>query len=129
MSSANPLVKCTVDQCTHYMPGNQCMAAKISIYNDESAGESSHAAETLCKAFHPRKTVGDIVGALHNSNVGGVVSAAFLSGTQITPSVECFVSNCKHWQQSNLCAAAEITVTGVNASLHEDTDCQTFEPK
>lgn len=129
MASANPLVKCTVDQCTHYMPGDQCMAAQISIYNDETSGQSSTSAETLCKAFHPRKTIGDMVGALHNSNVGGMVSAAFLNGTQVTPTVECFVSKCKHWHHNNLCDAARIDVVGANASLNQDTDCQTFEPK
>ncbi len=127
--SANPLVKCSVDQCTHYMPGDQCMAAKISIYNNATAGQSSSPADTLCKAFHPRKTVGDIAGALHNSNIGGMVSAAFLNGTQVTPSVECFVSRCKHWQEDNLCTAAQIAVSGLNAALEQDTDCQTFEPK
>jgi hypothetical protein len=33
-----PVVKCIVDQCTHYMHGDQCMAAKVSIYNEEIHG-------------------------------------------------------------------------------------------
>jgi len=129
MASANPLVKCTVDQCTHYMPGDQCMAAKISIYNDETSGASSTSAETQCKSFHPRKTVGDMVGALHNVNIGGMMSAAFINGTQITPKVECFVNNCKYWHHDNLCDATRIEVNGANASQNQDTDCHTFEPK
>lgn len=128
MSTANPVVKCTVNQCTHYMPGDQCMAAKISIYNDESGNTSSTSSETQCRSFHHRKTVGDMVGALHNSNVGGMVSAAFLEGTQVTPTVECFVNNCKFWDSGNLCTANEIKVSGLNAARTPDTDCETFIP-
>ncbi|MGI6092965.1 MAG: DUF1540 domain-containing protein [Veillonellaceae bacterium] len=129
MANANPTVKCTVDQCTHYMPGDQCMAAKISIFNDETTGKSSTSADTQCKAFHHRKTVGDMVGALHNVNVGGMVSSAFLNGTQVTPTVECFVSNCKFWENGNLCHASEIKVAGANAARTPDTDCETYQPK
>lgn len=125
----NPRVKCTVDQCTHYMPGDQCMAAKISVYNDEETGQSETNRETQCKSFHHRKTVGDMVGAFHNSNVGGMVSAAFLDGKQVTPVVECFVNNCKYWDSTNLCNAGSIHVTGQNAAKTTDTDCHTFEKK
>lgn len=128
MSTANPIVRCTVSQCTHYMPGDQCMAAKISIYNDESGTVSSSSSETQCRSFHHRKTVGDMVGALHNSNVGGMVSAAFLEGKQVTPTVECFVDNCKFWNENNLCSASEIKVSGANAARTPDTDCETFIP-
>jgi hypothetical protein len=125
----NPIVKCTVDQCTHYMPGDQCMAAKISIYNEEATGDSEQFKDTQCKSFHHRKTMGDIVGAFHNANIGGTVSAAFIDGTQITPAVECFVNSCKHWHGDNVCNAAYIDVIGVNAAQTPDTDCSTFEEK
>ncbi|MGL5514145.1 MAG: DUF1540 domain-containing protein [Sporomusa sp.] len=126
---SNPTVKCTVDQCTHYMPGDQCMAAKISVYNDEAQGTSSHSQDTLCKAFHHRKTMGDMIGAFHNANIGGSVSAAFLEGTQITPAVECFVNQCMYWDNGNYCNAEQIHVAGVNASKTEDTDCETFKAR
>jgi hypothetical protein len=125
----NPMVKCSVDQCTHYMPGDQCMAAKISIYNEEDTGTSDKSRETQCKSFHHRKTVGDMLGALHNANVGGVVSAAFIDGTQVTPIVECFVNNCDFWHGDNLCSASHIDVLGVNAAKTQDTDCKTFKAK
>jgi len=123
----NPIVKCVVDQCTHYMPGDQCMAAKISIYNEEDTGESETSRDTQCKSFHHRKTMGDMVGALHNANIGGTVSAAFLDGTQVTPVVECFVNKCKYWHGHNLCNAHHIDVIGVNAAKTTDTDCKTFQ--
>lgn len=126
MATSNPTVKCTVDQCTHYMPGEQCMAAKISIYNDDEGGKSTRAAETQCKAFHHRKSMGDMVGVFHNQNYGGMVSAAFLDGKQITPEVECYVNNCEHWTSGNYCQAESINVYGPNASKTSDTDCETF---
>lgn len=126
---SNPIIKCTVDQCTHYMPGDQCMAAKISVYNDEERGESQKPENTQCKSFHHRKTIGDMVGALHNVNIGGTVSAAFMEGTQITPVVECFVNNCTHWQDGNACNAGNIHVAGPNAGKTQDTDCETFHKK
>lgn len=124
--STNPLVRCTVDQCTHYMPGDQCMAAKISVYNDKSQAVSRTSQDTQCQAFQHRKTLGDMVGALHNANVGGTISAAFIPGTQITPTVECFVDNCKYWKEGNACQAPSIEVAGINAAKESDTDCQTF---
>ncbi|MCX7780991.1 MAG: DUF1540 domain-containing protein [Negativicutes bacterium] len=129
MATQNPMVKCTVDQCTHWMNGNQCMAARISVYNDESSGTSRSADDTQCKSFHERKTVGDMVGALHNANVGGTMMAAFADGKQIMPSVECFVNNCVHWSSGNMCHAGTIEIAGRNAAKTQDTDCETFRAK
>lgn len=125
---ANPLVKCSVDECTHFMPGDQCMASRISIYNDERKARSECSFDTQCKSFHTRKTMGDAVGALHNANVTGTLSAAFMDGTQITPNVECFVDNCKYWSKENICEASEIYIRGDNAAITCDTDCETFNP-
>ena len=126
MSTVNPIVKCSVDQCTHWMPGNQCMAAKIGIFNDERSGESHSSADTQCKSFHAGKGLGDYIGALHNANVGGTVKAAFTPGTQITPSVECYVTDCTYWKTGNYCHASAIEVKGPHASKTTDTDCETF---
>ena len=126
---SNPVVKCTVDKCTHYMPGDQCMAGKIGIYNDETTGKSSNSADTQCKSFHHNMGFVDMVSAIPNSNISGAVKAAFLDGKQITPSVECYVNNCQHWTGGNFCNAQEISVAGSNASKTLDTDCQTFSAK
>ena len=126
---SNPVVKCTVDSCTHFMPGDQCMAAKISVYNDEGSGKSNTSDDTLCKSFYPRSSVGGMVGALHNANIGGVMSAPFVGGTQITPAVECFVKSCKFWDAHNHCGAEMIHVMGKHASTATDTDCHTYENK
>lgn len=129
MSTVNPKVKCSVDQCTHWMNGNQCMAAKIGIFNDEMKGDSQKSADTQCKSFHANKGLGDMVGALHNANIAGAVRGAITEGQQITPSVECYVTKCNFWEQGNYCNAESIDVTGMNAAKTMDTDCQTFQPK
>lgn len=126
---SNPYVKCTVDQCTHYVPGDRCMAARISIYNEEESPDAATSSQTQCKSFHPRKSLGDMVGALHNVNVGGASAALFMEGQQLTPEVECFVNQCRYWAEGNLCDAANIHVTGTNAATTQDTDCHTFIPK
>lgn len=124
---SNPLVKCNVDECTHYMSGDQCMAAQISIYNNEHLAESTDCEDTQCKSFHSKKGISDVVGALHNANVAGTVSAPFMDGTQITPNVECFVDNCHYWSGNNICQASQIKVSGKNAAQTADTDCETFK--
>jgi len=129
MSAKNPVVTCTVDQCTHYLPGDRCAAAKISVYNNEVNGSASTSADTLCKSFHPRKTAGDMIGALHNVNLGGAAAEAFVDGRQLTPAVECFVTGCRYWEKDNLCSAGNIRVTGANAANPPDTDCETFAPR
>lgn len=129
MSNHNPRVVCRVDQCTHWMPGDQCMAAKIGIFNDEATGESRMTSDTQCKSFHAGKGLGDMVGALHNANITGTIKAAFVDGTQITPSVECYVNGCKFWDNGNYCRAEAIEVQGAHAGTTEDTDCATFEAK
>lgn len=128
--STNPRVKCSVDQCTHYMTGDYCSAARIDVYN-EAMGDSmaSSSSATQCKSFHKRKTIGDMVGSLHNVNFGGLVSGPFIDGKQITPEVKCFVNSCTHWTSGDLCHASEIHVQGMNAGRNEDTDCETFKPK
>lgn len=122
-----PVVKCIVDECTHYMDGDQCMAAKVSIYNEGEHSKAGEGKETKCQSFHHRETMGDIVEAFHNSNVSGSLSAAVMDGVQVTPDVECFVNNCAYWHSSNLCNAAQIDVVGANASQTADTDCSTFK--
>jgi hypothetical protein len=104
------------------------MAAKISVYNSEDTGSSGSSDDTQCKSFHRRKTMGDMVGALHNANIGGTMMA-FTGGTQVTPAVECYVNGCTHWASGNLCEATSIQVAGRNASKTQDTDCETFKAK
>jgi hypothetical protein len=129
LAMSNPEVKCTVEQCSHYVSGEQCMAAKISIHNNDTTAKSERAADTQCKSFHFNQTVGDMVGAFHNANLAGAVKAPFMDGTQITPQVECYVDNCKHWDSNNICDARSIEVSGRNAMKNPDTDCETFIAK
>lgn len=124
----NPIVKCTVDSCSHYLSDGQCMAARISVYNDEMQGTATASKDTLCKSFHQGSTMGDMLGGLHNANVGGVIKASFVAGTQITPQVECFVQSCRHWA-ANQCNAAAIHIDGSQAATDAETDCNTYVPR
>lgn len=124
----NPTVKCTVDQCVHNFQSQQCMAAGIAVYNNEENGKSRTSQDTKCQSFESNKTLGNIVGALDNVNVGGTMMAPLKEGVQMTPSVKCFVNNCKYWKTNNFCTAVNIQVNGENAATPDDTDCQTFEP-
>lgn len=129
MSSNNPRVMCKVEQCTHWMPDNQCMAANIAIYNDEEAATSKTSQDTQCKSFHAGKGITDYVGALHNANIGDTIKAAFTDNVQASPSVECYVNNCKFWERSNYCNSPSIEVHGSNAAKTSDTGCDTFAPR
>jgi hypothetical protein len=105
------------------------MAAKVAVFNDEEKATSASSADTQCKSFHANKGVGDMVGALHNANVAGAVRGVFTAGTQITPAVECYVNNCKYWEEGNYCDASGIEIAGENAAKTTDTDCNTFVPQ
>ena len=129
MTTFNPKVLCSVDQCTHNVGGNTCMAAKIGIFNDEETASSGVSPDTLCKSFHHNKGMGDMIGAMHNINIGGAMRSQFSDGKQITPAVECYVNDCAYWSSGNLCEAREIRVAGRNAARPADTDCETFKPK
>jgi hypothetical protein len=112
------------------MSGDYCQAARIDVYNEASSdANAATSAQTQCKSFHKRKTIGDMVGSMHNINYGGLMSGPFIDGQQITPEVKCFVNTCTHWNSGNLCHATDIHVKGPNASENEDTDCETFKPK
>jgi hypothetical protein len=111
------------------MDGDQCMAAKISVYNDEVKAFSETSEDTQCQAFQEKKTMGDMFDAISNANVGGVLSASVNNEVEITPTVECFVDNCRHWVQGNVCHASNIEVNGMNAARKSDTDCETFVTK
>ncbi|MDR1701581.1 MAG: DUF1540 domain-containing protein [Sporomusaceae bacterium] len=123
---SNPTVKCSVNECAHYTTGERCLAAKVSVYHTgtKEAAETLH--DTECRSFQERKGIGDMLEALANTNIGGAVSSAFISGAPITPSVECFVSNCKNWSAGYSCQAPNIELTGRNAAAKSNTDCQMF---
>ena len=45
--------------------------------------------------------------------------------------VLCEVSNCKYWEDGNLCAANQIYVVSQTGNIADDsreTDCKTFKP-
>ncbi|HHY06757.1 MAG TPA: DUF1540 domain-containing protein [Clostridia bacterium] len=122
---ANPIVKCIVNTCNHYLPGDKCVAENIDILNEEVNHMSQNAEQTMCKTFAQKSGIANYLGTLDNKNWDGLVSA-FKPGTQITPTVTCIVDTCKYWEQGDVCIAESIEVTGHDSRECQDTNCQTF---
>lgn len=126
-----PDVKCIVDTCTHYLPGNICAANSIDILNEIPGKMSRNAEQTECKTFHHRKGIGvtDYLGSIDNVNWDGMVTAPFKDGQQLKPKVTCVVDSCKYWVDGDECKADAIEVTGDDADECQDTNCITFEDR
>ncbi|MDI6869934.1 MAG: DUF1540 domain-containing protein [Bacillota bacterium] len=123
-----PFVRCEVNTCTHWLPGERCGAANIDILNEEEGRMSENSEQTECKTFYKKSGVTSYLGSMDNVNWGGLVSEVLTPGQQVTPSVTCVVDTCKYWEEGNLCQAGEIRVTGENADECQDTNCGTFLP-
>ncbi len=119
----NPVVKCSVDTCVHWLPDDACGAANIDVLDSQSKS----AEETKCKTFELRSSAANMVGAMDNANWGGMVREPFREGRQITPSVTCTVKDCAYWAAGDRCEADTVDITGSSAHTCEDTDCSTFE--
>lgn len=125
----SPKVKCEVNTCTHWLPGDYCSAANIDVLNEEVGKMSEDAAQTECKTFSERRGVANMLGSMDNVNWGGLTVGMFLDGQQVTPSVTCVVDTCEYWENGDLCSADSIMVTGRNARECQDTDCYTFKQR
>lgn len=125
----SPKVKCEVNTCTHWLPGELCGAANIDILFEEERRMAERDTHTECKTFYKRDGISSYLGSLDNVNWSGMVSGPFKAGPQVTPEVVCMVESCKYWQQDNLCNADAIRVTGRSADECQDTNCATFSTK
>lgn len=123
----SPTVKCVVNTCNHYVPGDLCIADNIDILNEEVGKMSEIAEQTMCKTFSERSSVPNYLGSLDNKNWDGLLTAAFQKGTQVTPTVTCVVDTCKYWDDGDVCIADSIEVTGRDAKECQTTNCETFE--
>ncbi|MDQ7794382.1 MAG: DUF1540 domain-containing protein [bacterium] len=123
----SPTVKCEVNTCTHWLPGERCGAGNVDVLHEEESQMSRSAQQTQCKTFYQRRGVANLLGSMDNVNWGGLASAAFQPGGAISPSVTCTVNSCRYWGAGNLCQADEIQVTGEGADESQDTNCHTFD--
>ncbi len=121
-------MKCEVNTCTHWIPGDLCAAGNIDILNEEEGKMSRLAEQTECKTFYRRRGLANIMGSIDNVNWGGMLSEPFLPGLQLTPTVTCVVDSCRYWSTGNRCEAEGIKVSGREADECQDTNCDTFEP-
>lgn len=123
--SHSPRVKCVVNTCTHYLPGNVCGADVIHIWHQQEGKMSRNIEETECKSFHKNEKLLDMVGAMHNFNADGLIAAP-LSGQPLSPGVKCIVSTCEYWKEGDICVADAIEITGRDAQECGQTNCRTF---
>lgn len=67
-------MKCEVNTCTHWIPGDLCAAGNIDILNEEEGKMSRLAEQTECKTFYRRRGLANIMGSIDNVNWGGMLS-------------------------------------------------------
>ena len=125
----NPKVKCVVNTCNHYVPGDLCAAGNIDILNEEAGKMSETVEQTMCKTFSHRSSIPNYLGSLDNKNWTGAVSELFLPGLQLTPTVTCVIDTCKYWKEGDICVAEAIEITGRDARECQTTNCRTFVNK
>jgi hypothetical protein len=126
-NNPNPEVKCIVNTCTHWIPGNKCSAANIDILNEEVGKMSKTREQTECKTFAERRGLANMIGSADNVNWVGFAEELVGTGRQLNPTVTCVVDTCKYWHEGDLCNAEAIEVSGKNAKECQATDCATFE--
>ncbi len=121
----NPVVKCVVNTCNHYVPGDLCVAENIDVLQQDVNNMSQDIDDTMCKTFSERSSIPNYLGSLDNKNWDGLVSA-FKPGPQVTPTVTCVINTCKYWDRGDICLAESIEITGKSAKECQQTNCQTF---
>lgn len=122
---ASQKVKCVVNSCNHWIPGDLCSAENIDILNQQDL-DAGVPGDTECKTFSKRG-VRSMIASIDNVNWSGMAEEPFKEGRQITPSVTCTVDSCVYWDEGDRCGADAIEVTGRDASECEETNCETFE--
>jgi len=123
----NPKVKCIVNTCTHWLPGNLCSAANIDVLNEEVGKMSKTFEQTECKTFSERRGLANMLGSADNVNWVGFAEELVGAGRQLNPTVTCVVDTCKYWHEGDLCNVEAIEISGRNAKECQATDCATFE--
>ena len=117
----NGTLSCTATNCVNNMSGI-CSASTINV-----SGSNAHTSEsTQCETFAEKGLRNSLANVL-NMNVVGEFKQVFNSESiEMSPSVRCDATNCKH-NENNLCAADNIMVNGLGALTSGRTQCETFE--
>lgn len=123
----NPVVKCKVNTCTHYLYGDRCGAQNIDIMHEHETEMSEIVDHTMCKTFHHNKNLLQYIGSADNVNWMGSAMGLVNPEYKVSPSVSCTVSSCKFWGEGAICIAEAIEITGRNSNECQDTNCATFD--
>jgi len=100
-------IECNVSNCSHNQE-NSCYANRVNI----GGKSSNNNKQTCCGSFLNRLLYSDLT-----SNV--------ISGGACE-SLLCYVKSCKH-NSNSLCEMEQIQVAGVEASMYDKTNCDSFE--
>jgi hypothetical protein len=122
-----PVVKCIVDTCTHYLYGDRCGAGNIDIMHEEETRMSVVEEQTMCKTFKHTRNILSYIDSADNMNWTGTALGLLNPDYKVSPTVTCTISSCKYWGEGAICIAEAIEVTGEKSNECQDTDCITFE--
>lgn len=135
-----PEVKCNVNTCAYWVPGDLCRAGVIRVDDGVVGAVPAGGNGSRCATFVNGRGVGDFLTTLTNTNWPGLIQEPFRSGWQMSPRVACSVRNCLYWREAapeqrgevaspGGCGAGSIQVNGSGATLDAETDCATFIPR
>lgn len=124
----NPEVKCIVNACTHWIPGNICSAGNINILNETENTTSKSKEETICSTFEKRQGLDGLIDSADNINWIEFAEELVGIGRQLNPTVTCIVDTCKYHNKDDLCQIDSIEITyKKNSEYSKSTNCTTFE--
>lgn len=103
------VINCNVDVCSHNKSGS-CYANRVDI-GGKTACKSC---DTCCGSFLDKKNYSTLT---NNTNDAGECSC-----------LVCKVDNCTH-NCNNLCDLTSIDVSGSNAKIYSETNCDSFSLK
>jgi len=110
------ITECNVQNCIHWMPGDNCSARSIEVVpSGKDANCSTFEARSLETA---RKEIDNI-------NLLGTLAEPFVKGGS-NPEVLCSVKNCKH-NRRGYCTAENIRISGNEASSDSETECNMYQ--
>lgn len=116
-------VNCAARTCVNNIDG-LCSARTINVLGDSAI----KSIETQCKTFAPREFINAVKNAT-NLNLGGALSQMMQMGkhydVKMTPGINCEAEKCVY-NESGICGASAIVISGDNAINSGNTQCETF---
>ncbi|MGH4119376.1 DUF1540 domain-containing protein [Clostridium sp.] len=114
-------LSCTATNCVNNMSGI-CSASTINVF-----GSNAHSSEkTQCETFAEKGIKNALANVLNNNIVGEFQQVFNSESIMMSPSIRCNATSCMH-NESNLCAADNVMISGIGAITSGRTECETFK--